>query len=71
MTKQVTATISFILHEDLEEATDQVILVSLTRHLDANRILQYLIDCTEDPRVGAAQYDTVKLLDVTVVEVEE
>jgi hypothetical protein len=60
MTKQVTATISFILHEDLEEAPAR-----------PDRILQYLIDCMEDPRVGAAQYDTVKLLDVTVVEVEK
>ena len=60
MTKQVTATISFILHEDLEEAPARPV-----------RILRYLIDCMEDPRVGAAQYHTVKLLDVNVVEVEE
>lgn len=58
MARQVTATITFILHEDLDDGVEA-------------DIPDYLIDCLENERVGAAQYKSVKIDALTVVKVED
>ena len=58
MARQVTATTTFILHEDLNNAAEA-------------DIPEYLVDCLENERVGAAQYKSVKIDALTVVKVED
>ena len=58
MARQVTATITFILHEDLEDGVEA-------------DIQDALVDCLEHEHVGVAQYKTVNFDALTVVKVED
>lgn len=58
MAKQVTATITFILHEDLDDGVEA-------------DIQDALVDCLEAEHVGVAQYKSVKIDALTVEEAED
>ena len=58
MAKQITATITFILHEDLDDGEKASVLIGL-------------IDCLEHERVGVAQYNTVKVHALTAEEAKD
>ncbi len=58
MAKQVTATITFILHEDLDDGSEASVRGGL-------------VDCLEAEHVGVAQYKSVKVYALTVEEAED
>jgi len=65
MRRKITATISFILHEDLEKELSEVKI----NHSDA--IKEYLKDCIEHEHAGAAEYNTVLTETLTMEEIKE
>lgn len=66
MPKQVSATITFLLHENLEEE-----LIGISPALYNAMVEKYIKDSMEDERVGAAQYNTFKVSIQDVKEVED
>jgi len=65
MTKQITATITFTLHEDI---VDQ--LQDANPKFHEKLILDSIVDCLEDERVGAAQFKSSKVSITNIQEVE-
>ncbi len=65
MTKQITATIVFTLHEDI---VDQ--LQDANPKFHEKLILDSIVDCLEDERVGVSQYKSSKVSVTNILEVE-
>lgn len=67
MARQVTATITFILHEDLNNAAEAGIQDMLAGFF----LVDCLEACLEAEHVGVAQYKSVKVYALTVEEAED
>lgn len=65
MTKQITATIVFTLHGDI---VDQ--LQDANPKFHEKLILDSIVDCLEDERIGVAQYKSSKVSVTNILEVE-
>lgn len=65
MTKQITATIVFTLHGDI---VDQ--LQDANPKFHEKLILDSIVDCLEDERVGVSQYESTCVTVTNVLEVE-
>lgn len=65
MTKQITATIVFTLHGDI---VDQ--LQDANPKFYEKLILDSIVDCLEDMRVGVFQYKSSKVSVTNILEVE-
>ena len=65
MTKQITATIVFTMHEDLEDEMQE----ASTALYD--RLVEHAIqNCLEDERIGVSQYESSKVSVTSIQEVE-
>jgi len=65
MTKQITATIVFTLHEEVEDELQE----ASTALYD--RLVEHAIqNCLEDERVGVAQYESSKVSVTNILELE-
>ena len=67
MTKQITATIVFTLHEEVEDELQEF----STALYDNNRLVEHAIqNCLEDERIGVSQYESSKVSVTSIQEVE-
>jgi hypothetical protein len=69
MSRKITATITFELHDDLDKELDEAL--NGGNDLYANQrerftVERYLKDSLEDERVGAANFNTLKVKDVVI-----
>lgn len=66
MTKQITATITFTLHDELQDQ-----LRDANPKFHEKLILDSIVDCLEDERVGVAQYQSATVKVTLLQEVGE